>query len=51
MYTYNMGLFKEVELIIPPKKTNETIRVKSFNGYDANNSDNNNNNNSNSNNK
>ena len=33
-----MGLFKEVELIIPPKKqntTNKTIEVKSLNGYDA----------------
>ena len=33
-----MGLFKEVELIIPPKKQNTnniTIKVKSLNGYDA----------------
>ena len=33
-----MGLFKEVELITPPKKqgTNDkTIEVKSLNGYDA----------------
>ena len=31
-----MGLFKEVELIIPPKKqNNKTIKVKSLNGYDA----------------
>ena len=30
-----MGLFKEVELIIPPKKQNKTIKVKSLNGYDA----------------
>ena len=33
-----MGLFKEVELIIPPKKqntNNKTIKVKSSNGYDA----------------
>ena len=33
-----MGLFKEVELIIPPKKqktTNTTIKVKSLNGYDV----------------
>ena len=33
-----MGLFKEVELIIPPKKqntTNKTIKIKSLNGYDA----------------
>lgn len=26
---------KEVELIIPPKKQNKTIKVKSLNGYDA----------------
>ena len=26
---------KEVELIIPPKKQNTTIKVKSLNGYDA----------------
>ena len=32
---YNMGLFKEVELIIPPKRQNTTIKVKSLNGYDA----------------
>ena len=33
-----MGLFKEVELIIPPKKqnaNNKTIEIKSLNGYDA----------------
>ena len=33
-----MGLFKEVELIVPPKKqntNNKTIKVKSSNGYDA----------------
>ena len=31
-----MGLHKEVELIIPPKKqTSKTIKVKSLNGYDA----------------
>ena len=31
-----MGLIKEVELIIPPKKpNNKTIKVKSLNGYDA----------------
>ena len=33
-----MGLFKEVELITPPKKRNthnKTINVKSLNGYDA----------------
>ena len=31
-----MGLFKEVELIIPPKKQiNKTIKVKSLNGYGA----------------
>ena len=31
-----MGLFKEVELIIPPKKqNNKTIKVKSLNGYDV----------------
>ena len=33
-----MGLFKEVELIIPPKKqntNNKTIKIKSLNGYDA----------------
>ena len=33
-----MGLFKEVELIIPPKKqntNNKTVKVKSLNGYDA----------------
>ena len=33
-----MGLFKEVELILPPKKqntNNKTIKVKSLNGYDA----------------
>ena len=33
-----MGLFKEVELIIPPKKqntNNTTIKVKSLNGYDV----------------
>ena len=26
---------KEVELIIPPKKQNKTIKVKSLNGYEA----------------
>ena len=33
-----MGLFKNVELIIPPKKqnaNNKTIKVESLNGYDA----------------
>ena len=33
-----MGLFKEVELIIPPKKQNthnKTIKIKSLSGYDA----------------
>ena len=33
-----MGLVKEVELIIPPKKqnaNNKTVKVKSLNGYDA----------------
>ena len=31
-----MGLFnKEVELIVPPKKQNKTIKIKSLNGYDA----------------
>ena len=33
-----MGLFKEVELIIPPKKqdtNNKTIKVKPLNGYDV----------------
>ena len=30
-----MGLFKEVELIIPPKTLNKTIKIKSLNGYDA----------------
>ena len=31
-----MGLFnKEVELIVPPKNNNKTIKVKSLNGYDA----------------
>ena len=31
-----MGLFKEVELITPPKKqNNKTIKVKPLNGYDA----------------
>ena len=33
-----MGLFKEVELIIPPKKqtgASKTIKVKSLSGYDA----------------
>ena len=33
-----MGLFKEVELIIPPKKqntNNKAIEIKSLNGYDA----------------
>ena len=35
---YKMGLFKEVELIIPLKKqntNNKTIKVKSLNGYGA----------------
>ena len=35
---YNMGLFKGVGLIIPPKKqtsASKTIKVKSLNGYDA----------------
>ena len=38
MYMYNMGLFKEVGLIIPPKNRIQIIRqikVKSLNGYDA----------------
>ena len=31
-----MGLFKEVELIIPPEKqNNKTIKIKPLNGYDA----------------
>ena len=30
-----MGLFKEVELIVPPKRHNKTIKVKTLNGYDA----------------
>ena len=31
-----MGLFNnEVELIVPPKKQNKTIEIKSLNGYDA----------------
>ena len=30
-----MGLFKEVELIVPPKKQNKTIKIKTLNGYDA----------------
>ena len=30
-----MGHFKEVELIIHPKKQNKTIKVNSLNGYDA----------------
>ena len=30
-----MGLFKEVGLIIPPKKQNKTINIKSLNCYDA----------------
>ena len=33
-----MGLVKEVELIISPKKqntNNKTVKVKSLNGYDA----------------
>ena len=30
-----MGLLKEVELTIPPKKQNETTKIKSLNGYDA----------------
>ena len=31
-----MGLFnKEVELIVPPKTRNKTIKIKSLNGYGA----------------
>ena len=30
-----MKPFKEVELIIPPKKQNKTIKIKSLNGYGA----------------
>ena len=30
-----MGLLKEVELILPPKKQNKTVKVKSLNGHDA----------------
>ena len=30
-----MGLFKEVELTIPPKKQNKTIKIRLLNGYDA----------------
>ena len=30
-----MGVFKEVELIVPPRKQNKTVKVKSLNGYDA----------------
>ena len=30
-----MGLFNKVELIVPPKNNNKTIKVKSLNGYDA----------------
>ena len=31
-----MGFFnKEVELIVPPKNQNKTIKIKSLNGYDA----------------
>ena len=31
-----MGLFNnEVELIVPPKKQNKTIKIRSLNGYDA----------------
>ena len=31
-----MGLVnKEVELIVPPKKQNKTIKIKSLNEYDA----------------
>ena len=33
-----MGLFKEVELLIPPKQqntNNKTIKIKSLNGHDA----------------
>ena len=30
-----MGIFKEVELIIPPEKQKKTIKVKSLNGYEA----------------
>ena len=30
-----MGLFKEIGLMIPPKRQNKPINVKSLNGYDA----------------
>ena len=30
-----MGLFAEVGLIVPLKKQNKTIKVKSLNGFDA----------------
>ena len=30
-----MGLFKEVESIIPPKKHNKTIKLKTLKVYDA----------------
>ena len=30
-----MGLFKEVELIVPRKQNNKTIKIKALNGYDA----------------
>ena len=30
-----MGLFKEVELVIPLKKQNKTIKVKPLKGHDA----------------
>ena len=30
-----MGTFKELELIIPPRKQNKTINVKSSSGCDA----------------
>ena len=30
-----MGFLKEVELTVPPKKQNGTIKMKSLNGYDA----------------
>ena len=30
-----MGLFKEVELILPPEKQNNTVNVNSLNGYAA----------------
>ena len=30
-----MGFFKEVELIIPPKKQNKTMKIKPLNRYDS----------------